>query len=314
INMDMVKIEQVIVGGEMKPPPPPPPPEVKPDPVVAPLPAYQHESLQCFQCFITFRNLQAKERHIRKSHRDQYRQHLMQTNTLFTCYKCDRSFKFSEELRQHQVTHNTEERPFRCSYCLENFVTYTDLNKHRRHDCVERKYLCKDCDILFPTVARLRNHRTEIHVRAAALARDLDAHRCHKCSCSFQSDEALQQHLLKYANDMNCGRRRRKTKPEELVGTKKMKQEEDDDDDGSPTEGCSSAEMQIPCSEPDCELVFPSVAALRVHKKEAHGSLQRKAASAEYSCPICGKSFARVTTLKAHQCTHTEGEEETANR
>ncbi|CAN9503710.1 unnamed protein product [Ophioblennius macclurei] len=308
--MDMMKIEQVIVGGEMKPPPPPPPTEMKPEPVAPPLSAYQHESLQCFQCFITFRNSQAKERHIRKSHRDQYRQHLMQTNTLFTCYKCDKSFKFSEELRQHQVTHNTEERPFRCSYCLENFVTYAELNKHRRHDCVERKYLCKDCDILFPTVARLRNHRTEIHVRAAALARDLDAHRCHKCSCSFQSDEALQLHLEKYANDINCGRRRRKPKPEEEVSVKKIKQEDDD----SPTEGCSSAELQIPCSESDCDLLFSSVAALRAHKKEAHGPLQRKSVSAEYSCPICGKSFARVTSLKAHQSTHTEGEEEAANR
>lgn len=291
---------------------PPPPPEMKPDPVVATMPAYQHEGLQCFQCFITFRTFQAKERHIKKNHRDQYRQHLMQTNTLFTCYKCDKSFKFSEELRQHQLSHNTEEKPFRCSHCFAKFVTYAELNSHRRHECVVRKYICKDCGILFSTVARLRNHRTEVHVRAAEMARDLDAHRCSKCSSSFQSDEALQEHQAKYANKAYCGRRRRKTMDdaEEGMNAKKIKEEDDD----SPTEGCSSGELQIPCPESDCDLLFSSVAALRAHKKEAHGPLQRKAVGTGYSCPICGKSFARVTTLKAHQNTHTEGEHEAVNR
>jgi len=40
----------------------------------------QHESLQCFQCFITFCNSKAKERHMKKSHREEYKQQLQQVS------------------------------------------------------------------------------------------------------------------------------------------------------------------------------------------------------------------------------------------
>lgn len=40
-----------------------------------------HEGLQCFQCFITFCNSKAKERHMRKCHGDQYKQHLQQVGS-----------------------------------------------------------------------------------------------------------------------------------------------------------------------------------------------------------------------------------------
>lgn len=43
-----------------------------------PLCAGQDESLQCFQCLITFSNSKVKERHIKKFHGDQYKQHLQQ--------------------------------------------------------------------------------------------------------------------------------------------------------------------------------------------------------------------------------------------
>jgi len=38
----------------------------------------QHENLQCFQCFITFCSAKAKERHMKKSHREEYKQQLQQ--------------------------------------------------------------------------------------------------------------------------------------------------------------------------------------------------------------------------------------------
>ncbi|XP_034031019.1 uncharacterized protein LOC117514597 isoform X2 [Thalassophryne amazonica] len=34
----------------------------------------QNENLQCFQCFITFCSAKAKERHMKKSHREEYKQ------------------------------------------------------------------------------------------------------------------------------------------------------------------------------------------------------------------------------------------------
>ncbi|XP_070778260.1 oocyte zinc finger protein XlCOF22-like [Enoplosus armatus] len=343
--MEMLKIEQVIVGSEMRSPSA----EIKSEPAVTPLQSYQHESLQCFQCFITFCNSKAKERHMRKSHRDQYKQQLQQTDTVFTCYKCDKSFSSSDELSQHQATHSTEEKPFRCPYCRKNFFTFTELNKHRRHECIERRCPCRDCGALFPSPSRLRNHRMAVHPQRPVVADDINTYQCCKCSCGFQTEEELLQHQEKFASDLNCdakpqgkkrGRKPKYAAQQEMVDSKKIKQEEGAEEckgyNDSTTEGYPSNELQtelkIPCSEADCDLIFPSVAALRAHKREKHGPPLRKAHACTecdesyarpellkahmarahrsgYTCPTCGESFARESLLKIHQNIHIEGEE-----
>ncbi|XP_028249741.1 zinc finger protein 430-like [Parambassis ranga] len=336
--MEMLKIEQVVVGNDMKSASP----EIKSEPVVRPIQSYHHESVQCFQCFITFSDPKAKERHMRKSHRDQYKQQLQQTNTVFTCYKCDKSFSFSEELTQHQISHNTEEKSFRCPYCRKSFYTFTELNKHRRHECVERRCPCRDCGAFFPSPSRLRTHRIVAHSQNQAEAEDINTYQCCKCSCGFQTEEELLQHQERFANDLNCnvkaGGKKRGRKPKNAAqggiddGKKIKLEEEAEGCSDSPTEGSSSTELKIPCSEANCDLTFTSVAALRAHKKEMHGATPQKAHScsqceesyaepeqltahiamahsSEYTCPTCGKGFGRESALKAHQNTHIEGEE-----
>ncbi|XP_029298423.1 oocyte zinc finger protein XlCOF22-like [Cottoperca gobio] len=340
--MEMLKIEQVIVGNERRSTSA----EIKSEPVVAPLQSYQHESLQCFQCFITFTNSKAKERHMRKSHRDQYKQHLQQTDTVFTCYKCDKSYSFSEELSQHQATHSTEEKPFLCAYCQKNFFTFTELNKHRRHECIERRCPCRDCGALFPSPSRLRNHRMAVHPQRPIVADDINTYQCCKCSCGFRTEEELLQHQEKFANDINCdvkpqgkkrGRKPKNAAQGGIVESKKIKQEgavECKEDNDSTTEGSPSNELQpelkIPCSEANCDFIFPSVAALRAHKREAHGPPPSNART----CTECDESYAGPEQLKAHmakdhhsgytcptcgtcfagESTHTEGEEAAEKR
>ncbi|XP_073339619.1 zinc finger Y-chromosomal protein 1-like isoform X2 [Pagrus major] len=279
ISIEMFKIEQVIVGGEKRSTSA----EIKSEPPVVPLQSYQHESLQCFQCFITFCNAKAKERHMRKSHRDQYKQQLQQTNTIFLCYKCDKSFSSSDDLTQHQATHNTEEKPFRCAHCKKNFFTFTELNKHRRYECIERRCPCRDCGALFPSPSRLRSHRIAVHPQRPVVADDINTYQCCKCSRGFLTEEELLQHQETYASNLNCdvkppGKKRgRKPKYAAQLGTieTEVKQEEGEGYDDSTTEGCPSNELQtelkIPCSEADCDLVFPSVTALRAHKRDKHG-------------------------------------------
>nr|XP_046274099.1 oocyte zinc finger protein XlCOF6-like [Scatophagus argus]XP_046274100.1 oocyte zinc finger protein XlCOF6-like [Scatophagus argus] len=343
--MEMLKIEQVIVGSEMRSTST----EIKSEPADVPLQSYQHESLQCFQCFITFCNAKAKERHMRKSHRDQYKQQLQQTNTLFTCYKCDKCFSSSDELSQHQATHSREEKPFRCAYCCKNFFTFTELNKHRRHECIERRCPCRDCGALFPSPSRLRNHRIAVHPQRPVVADDINTYQCCKCGCGFQTEEELLKHQEKFAGDLNCDvkpqGKRRGRKPKyaaqtEVADIKKIKQEEDTEEStgcgDSITEGCPSndlqTELKIPCPEANCDLLFPSVAALRAHKRDIHGPPTRKAHTctecdesyarseqlkahmarahwSEYTCPTSGNSFEQESMLKTHQNTHTEGEE-----
>ncbi|KAK2830487.1 hypothetical protein Q5P01_018418 [Channa striata] len=343
--MDMLKIEQVIVGSEMRSTSA----EMKSEPVVSPLQSYQHENLQCFQCFITFCDSKAKERHMRKSHRDQYKQQLQQANIVFTCYKCDKCFSSSGELSQHQATHNTEEKSFQCLYCRKSFFTFTELNQHRRHECIERRCPCRDCGALFPSPSRLRSHRIAVHPQSPVVADDINTYQCCKCSSGFQTEDELLQHQEKFANDLNCNvkpqGKKRGRKPKHAaqgkVESKKIKQEDEGEGckgkNNSTAEGCPSDELQpqlkIPCPEADCDLIFPSVAALRAHKKEQHGPLSRKNHActecnqsfarpeqlkrhmnrahhrSSHTCPTCGKSFVRESALKVHKNTHTVGED-----
>ncbi|XP_071373836.1 zinc finger protein 572-like [Centroberyx affinis] len=349
--MELLKIEQVIVGSEMMSTPA----ETKSEPVTvttSTLQPYQHDSLQCFQCFITFCNSKAKERHMRKSHREEYKQQLQQqTDTVFTCYVCDRSFSSSEELTQHQSSHSTEDKPFRCTYCQGNFRTFSELTAHRRQECSERQYVCKDCGIVFRSPARLRTHRITIHPRPEE-SEDAKTYRCDKCSRRFQTEEELVQHQESFAGDQNCdvrpppkkrGRPPKKAAEREMTSNKGGAGEEGGDKE-SPTNGTKQrgrppkepqTELKIPCPEANCDLVFPSVAALRAHKKDHHGPplpprkahpcteceesyarpeqlkahVARAHSSSRHNCPTCGKSFGRESNLKAHQKTHTEGEE-----
>ncbi|XP_068189933.1 oocyte zinc finger protein XlCOF22-like [Antennarius striatus] len=340
--MEMLKIEQVIVGSEMRSTST----EIKSEPAVVPLQSYQHESLQCFQCFITFCNPKAKDRHMRKSHREQYKQQLQLTNILFSCYTCDKCFASSEELSRHQATHNREEKAFICLYCRKNFHTVTELNKHRRKECRERQCPCIDCGALFPSPSRLRNHRIAVHPQCPVVPNDTNTYKCCKCSRAFQTEEELLRHQEEFASDINCdikaqgkkrGRKPKYTTQIGVVDSKKIKQEEETEEYeaysncitvGSPSRE-KQTELKIPCPEANCDLVFPSVVSLRAHKREQHGHPSRKAHTqtckehvqgnaepeqlrghcSRYTCPVCGKSFTRESVLKTHQNTHTEGEE-----
>ncbi|KAE8281927.1 hypothetical protein D5F01_LYC19316 [Larimichthys crocea] len=254
---------------------------------------------------------------MRRSHRDQYKLQLPQTNTLFTCYTCDKSFTSSDELSQHQATHNREEKPFNCSYCRKNFFTFTELNKHRRHECIQRRCPCRDCGALFPNPSRLRNHRIAVHPQRPVVADDIDTYQCCKCSCGFQTEEELLQHQEIFANDLNCetksqgkkrGRKPKYAAQMEMDDIKKIKQQEEAEE-GSLRAHKREEHGPLPrkaltCIE--CEESYTRPEQLKIHMARAH--------RAEYTCHTCGKSFARESILKIHQNTHTEGEEEAEQR
>lgn len=240
---------------------PDPPPEVPPEkpaepytsitmrpPPEASVQSYQHENLQCFQCFITFCNAKAKERHMKKSHREEYKQQLQQGNTLFTCYVCDRSFQSSEELTQHQPTHSKEDKPFKCIHCKESFRVFSELTTHRRQMCPERQFVCKDCNETFRSPALLRTHRLAQHPRPEAepgeQAEDSNkTHRCGRCGQGFETESELVVHQEKYAAGQQCNgtassikKRGRPPKVEDPAGAEKKgkrKKEEEEEAEGT---------------------------------------------------------------------------------
>ncbi|XP_016138924.1 zinc finger protein 510-like [Sinocyclocheilus grahami] len=210
--------------------------EHAPPPVIQ---SYQHESLQCFQCFITFCNSKAKERHMKKSHREEYKQQLQQCDTLFTCYVCDRTFPSSEELTQHQSTHNKEDKPFKCTHCQECFRTFSELTTHRRQVCPERQFVCKECNETFRSPGLLRNHRLAQHpvpMDGEDAEDSTKTYRCGKCGRGFEEEAELLQHQENHAGDRHCNgsaaikRRGRPPKTEaSAAGEKKAKQKKEEE-------------------------------------------------------------------------------------
>lgn len=67
---------------------------------------------QCLQCDQKFRQAGCLKNHIACQHG---------TNTVYTCYYCNKSFPIKERLRLHMRVHSGE-RPYKCSLCPKTFA------------------------------------------------------------------------------------------------------------------------------------------------------------------------------------------------
>ncbi|KAJ8388883.1 hypothetical protein AAFF_G00126390 [Aldrovandia affinis] len=336
MDPDILKIEEVAMGEETAPPT-----ELDPDgpaepyttiiiqepPATSIVQPYQHENLQCFQCFITFCNSKAKERHMKKSHREEYKQQLQQCDTLFTCYVCDRTFPSSEELTQHQASHNKEDKPFKCPHCQESFRTFSELTSHRRQVCPERQYLCRDCGNTFRGQALLRSHRFTQHPPRPEPDQeggdDGDkTHRCGKCGKGFEAEAELLQHQENHAGDRHCNgstpakRRGRPPKAEVDAGDgekkgKRRKKGEGEGAEGAEESGEMSNHAEVGATAEGKAKVKRGRPSKSVQEPQADLSLdqaeeEKKANPApaparQHPCPDCELSFLAVAQLRAHK-------------
>ncbi|KAM9385549.1 uncharacterized protein KZ484_007045 isoform 2-T3 [Pholidichthys leucotaenia] len=226
----MSKIEQVVVGTNIRTPVP----EIKSEPDDDLLRLYRPESLQCHICLITFSTFNAMDRHMRRSHRELYKQILQQ-------------------LTQHRRNECTEQR-CPCVECGSMFSTPSRLRAHRMavHPDLPAvggvpkswlTYKCFKCDKAFQKKEDLLEHQKRLADNP-------------NCEVTGQKRGRNPKHVVQM----------------EELHDKKIKQEEGTDE--SLAEGSSSTEPQIPCPEADCDLVFSSVDALRAHKKDTHGRLK----------------------------------------
>lgn len=329
MDSDILNIEEIVLGRALPDPPPPVPPP-KPAEAFRPVamngpPAvtpYQHENLQCFQCFITFCSAKAKERHMKKSHREEYKQHLQQGNTLFTCYVCDRTFMSSEELTQHQPTHSKDDKPFKCVHCKESFKTFSELTVHRRQLCPERQFPCKDCSETFRSAALLRTHRLTQHPRPEETPElpeeAAKSHFCKKCGQGFNTESDLLAHQEKYPEGQECNgsapappkKRGRPAKteyevPPEKKGKRKKKDEGGDSDKSESTsESATTAEEKAKSG--GAKRGRPPKAAAKTEEdpSPADGSqspAKEKKPALNIPCTECDLTFPGLVQLRAHK-------------
>uniref|UniRef100_A0A4W5PP94 C2H2-type domain-containing protein n=1 Tax=Hucho hucho TaxID=62062 RepID=A0A4W5PP94_9TELE len=283
---------------------------------------YQHDSLQCFQCFITFCNAKSKERHMRKSHCEEYKQSLQQTDTLFTCHVCDRTFS-SLELTQHQASHSLEDKPFCCTHCQGSFRTFSESTSD---SCA------RSVSVRARTVAWYCGAQTS-YAPSTLLEEEGDdtkTHRCGKCGRGFDMEVELVLHQDNFVGHQHCDffiyfisplfnqvgypgqkcRRPPKKVPEaepksaegEAANREKSGKADDGGEEfvakGGKQPGLPLEELQIPCPEAECDLTLSSVTLLRAHKKEKHRRPPPPLKT--HPCSECEESYAQPEQLKAH--------------
>ncbi|XP_069041413.1 oocyte zinc finger protein XlCOF28-like isoform X2 [Lepisosteus oculatus] len=148
--------------------PPAPPTPVAPPPDTAPL-----VSLQCLQCFITFKDLETSEKHLRFKHPEEYERRL-RGRTVFACRRCDHTFPSSAQLAAHQRAHRTrregerdreeqEEREGGAEQDPPPDTAGTDPGSQPAPRPAPQQHKCPHCNFLFRDVKTQERHMHAKH-------------------------------------------------------------------------------------------------------------------------------------------------------
>ncbi|XP_051926176.1 gastrula zinc finger protein XlCGF17.1-like [Hippocampus zosterae] len=254
-DIDLMKVDDVIAGTNMS----------KTDPEMKC--GEDYDDPHCPQCLITFRSAKTRENHMRRTHPEQYSRHLMQNHTLFSCYKCDRLFGSPEELKVHSGLHHQADDIPVCSSCSKVFTNFSGLYRHKRTGCVEGVWRCRDCGVRCRSLMDFHLHCIEEHDKDVVSAAQSGGRLCSICWRHFLTDEALRNHQDRVDGAVMQPTVKRNLQTKTTKVRDKKKRVEDDDVNKDNEE---DKELRIPCPEDDCDLVFPSIDALRAHKRSQH--------------------------------------------
>lgn len=106
----------------------------------------------------------------RKSYLKHHNTLLHSQETPYQCTFCPNQFKAKANLRLHLRTH-TQERPYSCELCDKSFMYPTDRKRHMLQHTGQKPFKCKECDKGFTRKTLLRKHQT-VHQSGDATGED----------------------------------------------------------------------------------------------------------------------------------------------
>lgn len=201
----------------------------------------------------------------------------------FHCPLCRQEFKYRASITRHMVTHSQER--FQCPECNQTFLDYMSLRLHQRSHGALKPYECPECGMVFKHYSVMADHRRK-HTDRSRL------HVCNICGKSFKYSSLLHQHKYLHTGQKpfhcsECGKkfafaqnlkahcRQHSLKKASLLSTtEKLK---------NPV----SVSAQAPVKGPE--------------KENAH---QRTDAMRTFKCPLCPQTYTTPANLRTHMLTH----------
>lgn len=225
-------------------------------------PSQSEQLFKCNRCNRTFKQSAHLSKH----------QLIHITEKPFKCNECDRAFKHSNYLIQHQKIHSVKD--FECSECGKTFHQKSCLSKHQKIHSGQKPFKCADCGKAFIFSAQLIRHQ-RIHTGEKPYV-------CQECGKAFSQSSCLTLHLRTHTGEKpytcsTCGK----------AFAQKANQRKH--------ERTHSGEK--PCACDVCGKTFVFSAHLRQH--------QRIHTKEKPCCQDCHKAFHSFSALSKHQKLHT---------
>ncbi|KAK2723160.1 gastrula zinc finger protein XlCGF57.1-like isoform X2 [Artemia franciscana] len=140
--------------------------------------------MQCPFCERTFSRKQKLTYHVRK--------HTGENLLACTHSKCDKKFTYPAALRDHLLTHDTEEGY--CTLCQTSFLNAHCLRRHiKDKHCAGNNIKCPGCTQVFADDSSCRMHIVISHLQ-------IKPYRCIICNTKYCRDLSMKDHLRKIHN------------------------------------------------------------------------------------------------------------------
>lgn len=139
----------------------------------------------CELCKRSFTSLARIRQHINANHVTDKKKQSKRQPTPVVCELCGKNIR---DLKTHLKFYHSNERPYKCTYCVASFKQKVHLDTHTRQHEGLRPYICERCGKAYHCKSVLRSHINRYHLR-------LKPHKCDQCSNTYRQLYELRDHI-----------------------------------------------------------------------------------------------------------------------
>ena len=139
-------------------------------------------SFKCDFCEKIYRHKSSWSSHMEKAH-------IKKNRHEHKCKICDKVFSSYYFMKRHETVH-TDERPFKCDFCVKSFKLKETCSRHmeRVHNQSKRRYACEKCGKSYGSLSYLKQHTITVHI-------DKEPFPCDYCPKEFRYKHERDRHV-----------------------------------------------------------------------------------------------------------------------